>query len=196
LNPHCSRCGFENPAGVALRGQFAGVLAHFFPQEGPRPFRCPSRATPNALKASYAARPPSHQSEEDVSFGPFWEAAMGGTAQADAGVVRPIPWPPGVEHDEDGFHHLPVIDTGPMAPTGMRFGRREQSPDGLSQLVRGTPIRVGFLAVMRRQRDSCRRAFFPREYYQNSLLGLVLGHLALDGQGKLPHPPGRRARRL
>jgi hypothetical protein len=50
---------------------------------------------------------------------------MGGTAQADAGVVRRVPWPPGVEHDEDGIHHLPIIDTGPMAPIGMRFARRE-----------------------------------------------------------------------
>jgi hypothetical protein len=51
---------------------------------------------------------------------------MGGTAQDEASLVRRIPWAPGVEHDGDGIHHLPIIDTGPMAPSGMRFARREQ----------------------------------------------------------------------
>jgi hypothetical protein len=51
---------------------------------------------------------------------------MGGTAQADAGVVQRIPWPPGAGYDEDGIPHPPIIDTGPIAPTGMQFARREQ----------------------------------------------------------------------
>jgi hypothetical protein len=75
-----------------------------------------------------------------------------------------------MEHDEDGIHYLPIIDTGLMAPMGMRFARREPQLDVLSRLVRGMPIRAGFRAVIRRQRDSCRREFLPTEYYQNGVL--------------------------
>jgi hypothetical protein len=77
------------------------------------------------------------------------EAAMGGTTGADARLLQRIPLATGAEHEENGIHGLPILDTGPMAPQGVQFAWREQRHDTLPQLVRNTPITAGFLVVFR-----------------------------------------------
>jgi hypothetical protein len=96
---------------------------------------------------------------------------MGGTTGTDARLVQRIPLAAGAEHEEDGIHRLPILDAGPMAPQGVRFARREQRFDALPQLIRNTPITVGFLVIVMHQCGSYRREFFPTGYHQNSLLG-------------------------
>jgi hypothetical protein len=44
---------------------------------------------------------------------------MGGTAGTDARHIQRIPLTAGAEHEEDGIHGFPVIDTRPMAPQGV-----------------------------------------------------------------------------
>jgi len=79
------------------------------------------------------------------------EAAMGGTAGADACLIQRVPLAARAEHEENGIHRLPILDTGPMASQGVRFARREQRHDALAQFVRHTPIREGFLGVFMHQ---------------------------------------------
>jgi hypothetical protein len=75
------------------------------------------------------------------------EAAMGGTTGADARLMQRVPLAARAEPEEHGLHRLPILDTGPMAPQGVQFARREQRHDALPQLVRNTPITAGFLGV-------------------------------------------------
>jgi hypothetical protein len=91
---------------------------------------------------------------------------MGGATGTDARLVQRIPLAAGAEHEEDGIHRLPILDAGPMAPQGVRFARREQRLDALPQLVRNTPITVGFLVVVMHPCGSYRREFFPTGYHQ------------------------------
>jgi hypothetical protein len=92
------------------------------------------------------------------------EAAMGGTAGADTRLIQRIPLASGAKHEEDGIQRLPIINTGPMAPQGVRFAQREQRLDALPQCVRNTPITAGVLSVVFHEQGSCRREFFPTEY--------------------------------
>ena len=91
---------------------------------------------------------------------------MGGTTGTEARLVQRIPRAAGAEHEEDGIHRLSILDAGPMAPQGVRFARREQRLDALPQLVRQTPITVGFLGVVMHQCGSYRRACCPTGYHQ------------------------------
>jgi hypothetical protein len=61
--------------------------------------------------------------------------------------MQRIPLAASAEHEENGLHRLPILDTGPMAPQGVRFARREQRHDACPQFVRNTPITAGFLVV-------------------------------------------------
>jgi hypothetical protein len=96
---------------------------------------------------------------------------MGGTTGTEPGRLQRVPLAAGAEPEADGLHRLPILDAGPMAPQGVRLARREQRLDALPQLVRNTPITVGFLVVVMHQCGSYRREFFPTGYHQNSLLG-------------------------
>jgi hypothetical protein len=76
---------------------------------------------------------------------------MGGTAGADARLIQRVPLAARAEHEENGIHRLPILDTGPMASQGMWFARWEQRHDALPQFVRHTPIRAGLLEVFMHQ---------------------------------------------
>jgi hypothetical protein len=65
--------------------------------------------------------------------------------------MQRIPLAASAEHEENGLHRLPILDTGPMAPQGVWFARREQRHDMLPQFVRHTPITAGFLEVFMHQ---------------------------------------------
>jgi hypothetical protein len=49
------------------------------------------------------------------------EAAMGGTAGTDAGLVQGIPLTARAQHEEDGIHGPAIIDAWPVAPERMRL---------------------------------------------------------------------------
>jgi hypothetical protein len=170
LNPRCSRCGFENPAGIAFCGQFAGVLAHFFPKRGlshcavhREPLPTPSRPR------MQHGRPPSKARKTS--------ALVHSGKRQWAERLKPMPVSFGA------YHGHPVRGTTKMASITFRSSARDRShPQGCGSragsssaiyshsLSGGRQSGVGFLAVIGRQRDSCRREFFPTEYYQNSLL--------------------------
>jgi hypothetical protein len=61
--------------------------------------------------------------------------------------MQRLPLAASAEHEEHGIHRRAILDTGPMAPQGVRFARREQRHDALPQCVRKTPITAGFLVV-------------------------------------------------
>jgi hypothetical protein len=65
--------------------------------------------------------------------------------------MQRIPLAASTEHEENGIHCVPILDTGPMAPQRVRFARREQRHNARPQFVRNPPITAGFLVVFMHQ---------------------------------------------
>ena len=133
---HATAFGEHAALGADLAA-VGGILAHLFPPKGGFGHRAVHRQPrpvnpPQGVIVQQALSP---EGKEDVRLRPLLEAAMGGTTGTEARFVQRIPLAAGAEHEEDGIHGLPIIDTGTMTPQGVRFARREQRLDALPQLV-------------------------------------------------------------
>jgi hypothetical protein len=109
---------------------------------GPWPWRHPSRAIPvHPFQdiVGYQAALPQHQ--EDASRRQLLETAMGGTTGADIHLGQCLPLAALAEHEENGIHRLPILDSGPMAPQGVWCAQRVFS---WSSATRVAPVRESF----------------------------------------------------
>ena len=54
---------------------------------------------------------------------------MGGTTRTEARVLQGIPLAAGAQHEENGVHGLAIINTGAVAPQGVRLPWRKPGLD-------------------------------------------------------------------
>ena len=115
--------GYSTPVGqetsfYALLGAVSGIGASFFPRErrlAHRPIHR-TEAPINAFQLVISFQALLPELPEHSCLAPLLESAVGRARGAEACYVQSVPLASRFEHEEDGVHRAPVINTLSVAP--------------------------------------------------------------------------------